>query len=1719
MLTKNEISALNLSPTKKDFVQIWNELLEVAGKLSERWDPTSTNESDPGIVILKALTGIADKLNYNIDKNTLEAFMPTAAQEDSMRKLCDMLGYNVKYYRSAEAEVTIKYRPVEDEKAIEAPGLLIPKFTVITNGDQDINYFTTNAYGIYISSQNPSVKLSCMEGQLVKCESINDNNVITASQISEQNRFYLPEYQIAENGIFVYNVGLDMSDGTPWKKVENLNIQARGERVYKFGYDSYEARPYLEFPEDYSELINDGLFIYYARTSGANGNISARVLSQLEFPSSDGWSEVSPDSFTVENTFAATTGTNIETINQAYNSFKKTVGTFETLVTCRDYMNKIYTMISDTTGKPLVSNILATDIRTDLNRAVTICSCDDAGIFYKDTPLTTTVDKVVTQKDTTNTFTIEDTVPAIDHFDLVFYPYKSYNQIRGNVKDIQADYDASFKYDNQSFELINSKLNNLGIKTIAHKIRAPRKGDIISINNYLKLNAVIGTTAKISTEEGTLLKEAIKIALANAFNMRELDFGEEIPFESIVDVIEKADSRIKVVSLAEPALYTTYSVLDSYTDNDITPVIREYAVASAWLTEVDATKTGRFEYKISKDNTAYTFDTSEAKKIYNKLAVRNVLAGRVPLFKYNTTFSSSFAEGAYRVTKPLTEDEYNGLSDELKTILTPSATNPSTVYVVDDVTYTGQYISDTETIYSKTYTPTEYVNNFITSGAGDKITEIKTELKINADDNKKISNVTLATNEVIKFRAPNFTTVKTYPAYVNYHLALNKELADGGDAQYAEAYSLYKLLVTDSTVTPDILEGRRDAVLNATKLSSYKKTLTLSQTVYASTKNSSEDFSVKIDNQISTAETPDQILAKSGFIKLKSGIAKLTTGTGDMLDDTVVNTIAIPEIFLSSSEVTTDSTKSSTSYILTVDALNGIKGIADNRLKQLAQLAALPPEDPEEFTWPDYDWQISYEFEYIPFELATLSAWETFLLKDCDEALFGFSPVTDYGTVIWRVYNHEYPKGKYILPNSSKLLPFTSSYFNSLDANNYLDSVYVAESLGKDKVANIIENGTEYRLREGDYLYIEYTPSTTTEDGTSQTQKSVTEVYGKDTIIRPSGFEGSLIDSSISDKSSHKNITFEGVGPVAMYSLGASEQIEIRDFSRVVLNKEKLGDAMSKIYVYKNFNCDTLEGISTDGSSYESGKRTNSTYTLKDGEYIFYTDQNKSEFAYFTTGTEVTLTGGLKLIPQDTIDLATIFDSGIDAIPWGTAIDLNQDRGIIFQEFQYITLAKGDTLNSLTLLEDNSLNGEDNSLNSSWQRCDNVEYTPAGGTEIGLSRVNISDSANSGNGWEVCSILDLSVSPNSAQTLRKTEAVETTIQLVKENTLNPVVITAKEGYPLSFKTNLACQATNSSLPITNVYSNPNKLESFEVKVFSEDMPAVVKTVKGSLMPYIDSDNRSASSAASWDVEGEKLTISEFGTIWKPVALSSLAPVSKTVEIKDNSAEEPSTEVAQTEDNSTKQKTLEYDRALRLSVVTLPNTYGIFSIYLNYRNTANAAQNKTTWIELLPGADTDAVELFNVGSTWNGSKLTLNEGINCIRVKKTTDIFIKTAAEDGALYFDNLRLVECASGTQGINLGQIGYLNTTSTNLTTAQLEQKLLEEIRKIDTNRDFYYNVPIESNYAIDFNEGDATLNTLMNPATNYDINNINNNFVISKIDINYLNSGLQIARSSKLN
>ena len=702
MINEKELNLTQISPTKRDFYQIWTELLDVSKKLSERWDPTSTNETDPGIVLLKVLTACTDKLNYNIDKSVLELFMPSVTQEDSMRKLCDLLGYNMKYYQSATTDVTISYKGnlLNDDSKIYT--FTLPKFTQIKNSSSDISYTTLKGCSFTVGkSQDTAIitsnKVPCIEGSYQVC-STNDGELITIDHIDDNYRFYLPEAAIAENGIFVSNL-TNNSYSAYWTKVDNLNTVISGKAAWKFGFDSYRQMPYIQFPEDISTLIEDGLKIEYIRTSGINGNVSARTLSKVAFTNeiatnqSEGKNAItiSADDLIAVNTQATTNGANPETINAAYNNYKKIIGTFDTLVTCRDYMNKIYNLYNEETNVPIVSNVIVSDIRDDINRAHVLCSFNEYGITY--------IDKA-------NPSTVSDT---INNFELLLYPFKTIYGVNNS-----SEYEYSFKIDKTVVDpLIKPGIEEA--KTISHEIRTPDDSEIACIKNYLKLNARITTTYKVNTiEEESILKNIYTNIYKN-FNMRQMDFGEDIPYDSILSCIEESDERIKNVSLDEPIIYTKFMLVDG----------NEYDCTSAGISAETST---------------------DAKKAYNKLLLRNVLAGRVPLFKYNTDFKSG-----------LNESLVDG-----KAFILPSAPNKKITSV------SSQCIIDT-------------------SGATS-------------------SPITLTENEVIQFRAPNFITEITYPAFVHYHLILNKDtdnkdktIAKNTEYQLDKNEKLYIMYTSEST--------------------------------------------------------------------------------------------------------------------------------------------------------------------------------------------------------------------------------------------------------------------------------------------------------------------------------------------------------------------------------------------------------------------------------------------------------------------------------------------------------------------------------------------------------------------------------------------------------------------------------------------------------------------------------------------------------------------------------------------------------------------------------------------------------------------------------------------------------------------------------------------------------------------------------------------------------
>ena len=73
-------------------------------------------------------------------------------------------------------------------------------------------------------------------------------------------------------------------------------------------------------------------------------------------------------------------------------------------------------------------------------------------------------------------------------------------------------------------------------------------------------------------------------------------------------------------------------------------------------------------------------------------------------------------------------------------------------------------------------------------------------------------------------------------------------------------------------------------------------------------------------------------------------------------------------------------------------------------------------------------------------------------------------------------------------------------------------------------------------------------------------------------------------------------------------------------------------------------------------------------------------------------------------------------------------------------------------------------------------------------------------------------------------------------------------------------------------------------------------------------------------------------------------------------------------------------------------------------------------------------------------------------------------------------------------------------------------------DIQAIDTDKEFYYNMPIAQNLDIDMNPNDDSDN-LENPHNWFNYNNINNKFVISEIDTDRLTDDIVIAKSSRSN
>ena len=468
-----------------------------------------------------------------------------------------MLGYSMNWYKAADTDVSFTYTGNAFKQSEEVPvpvdTITIPQWTMITDDTTSVIY--TLLEDVKLAQALKTETGPAIQGTVHDYD-VNGVTDITLDNLDSDLRVYFKEKFIAENGIFVTNKGHGSTefDGF-WSKVDNLEREAHGSKVFKFGILPNSDTCYIQFPQDIGNLIENGLNIKYILTQGDGGNIKAHTLTTLyekltpeQFQASDNLkNKTINDDITIQNVNSATNGADPETIDSAYANYKRTVGTFDTLVTLRDYENAIYNA-KDYLDNSLVSNVVVSDRTCDINNTTNVVQRTATGSQIKSFVAQKQSDLYEKVGEDEYQPVMEDSMTA---FDIGLY-------ILDAVKNVDTDamYNKSFSVSND-FEDVEQELKQR--KCVNHEyIDTLSNANLYLYKAFYRLQGKIITHYKVTQTQAQDIENKVRLALYKRYNSRNVNFGQPINYDDLVKTIQNADTRIKTVILAEPEYILKY---------------------------------------------------------------------------------------------------------------------------------------------------------------------------------------------------------------------------------------------------------------------------------------------------------------------------------------------------------------------------------------------------------------------------------------------------------------------------------------------------------------------------------------------------------------------------------------------------------------------------------------------------------------------------------------------------------------------------------------------------------------------------------------------------------------------------------------------------------------------------------------------------------------------------------------------------------------------------------------------------------------------------------------------------------------------------------------------------------------------------------------------------------------------------------------------------------
>lgn len=725
---KKDYELSNISYTNKDFFDVYPELLQLAKRLSAKYDPTVSNESDPGVVLIKELALVADKINYIADKYALENNPRSVTQLENARQLYNLLGYYPEWYQSAKVNVSLYW---DGEKEANRY-VKIPKFTSVRDADGEFTYTILSDVTLPLDGTYASGEIEAIEGTYNRLV-VNNSDIITLSMLSDDQRIYIGDYNVAMNGIFV----TDATGVIPWTQVKNINIVESYTRSYSFNVDIVTGQCYLQFPRDIAYLIGDGLIVHYITSRGSEGNIPINLLSKFTVTTIssvdlDG-NEVSLDceNIKVTNTGNTFRGKDPVGIDEMYENWKHIAGTFDTLVTLRDYCNAVRRY------PDLASNGFVCDRTNDVQLSYKVMT---------GTPqLPTTKTKIEKYSaglyDDSIDYNGDGTIG--DEADHTWYTGQYMNSMYSNKitpYDLKLYCLKSFPYDsinsyvdyNSTFELFSDATTNITdsdtrkmidalntFKCISHDFYLPEPGKICFLKNKYNIDLQILANQDLTALQALEVKQNICKAVYNQFNSNKVEFGEEINYDDLLECIKNSDSRIKTAIL-DRLTYDTYAVF--YVNRGGMQWFEVPVSDEAYQEFVDTNGDSVFKneyedgYSEYKDMWKLPWKRDEAlnyaTKFREEIVAKNILAGITP-------------------------------------------------FIVD---IGGGY-------------PYAFNNKKIVDTSADHVkTNVFIKMKFDSEHSKQ--SILLKENEVIQFSRPNLLDLRTYGAYVYYEYIGRRVEAD-----------------------------------------------------------------------------------------------------------------------------------------------------------------------------------------------------------------------------------------------------------------------------------------------------------------------------------------------------------------------------------------------------------------------------------------------------------------------------------------------------------------------------------------------------------------------------------------------------------------------------------------------------------------------------------------------------------------------------------------------------------------------------------------------------------------------------------------------------------------------------------------------------------------------------------------------------------------------------